>query len=151
LSERRIALIIFGVVLILVGIIIPFLYFTYSRNIFTGQVLSYDFPLLPYGVAVGLLGVIVVVIGFVIRDEPPKSVAPVPYVPPAPSLVPKKYCRFCGSENKNDAVFCEKCGRQIGDPKSSLQPTRLCANCGEELNAEDTWCRKCGTVVSSRP
>jgi ribosomal protein L40E len=23
------------------------------------------------------------------------------------------YCRYCGAENKTDAVFCEKCGRQL--------------------------------------
>lgn len=43
---------------------------------------------------------------------------------PAPALVPmppppepvattegKKFCRYCGAENKTDAVFCEKCGK----------------------------------------
>ena len=25
----------------------------------------------------------------------------------------KKYCRYCGTENKSDAVFCEKCGKAI--------------------------------------
>ena len=25
----------------------------------------------------------------------------------------RKYCLFCGAENKPQAVFCEKCGRQI--------------------------------------
>lgn len=24
-----------------------------------------------------------------------------------------KYCRYCGTENKNDAHFCEKCGKKI--------------------------------------
>jgi len=24
-----------------------------------------------------------------------------------------KYCRYCGSENKVDAIFCEKCGKNI--------------------------------------
>jgi uncharacterized membrane protein YvbJ len=23
------------------------------------------------------------------------------------------YCRYCGKENKSDAVFCEKCGKQL--------------------------------------
>jgi rRNA maturation endonuclease Nob1 len=26
---------------------------------------------------------------------------------------PKFYCRYCGAENPSDAVFCEKCGKQI--------------------------------------
>jgi len=25
----------------------------------------------------------------------------------------KKYCRYCGVENKKGTVFCEKCGKQI--------------------------------------
>jgi len=25
----------------------------------------------------------------------------------------KFYCRYCGSENKVDAIFCERCGRQL--------------------------------------
>lgn len=25
----------------------------------------------------------------------------------------KKYCRYCGAKNENDAVFCEKCGKKI--------------------------------------
>ena len=24
-----------------------------------------------------------------------------------------RYCRYCGAENKNDAVFCEKCGKRF--------------------------------------
>jgi deoxycytidylate deaminase len=26
----------------------------------------------------------------------------------------KKYCPFCGAENNNLVIFCEKCGKQIG-------------------------------------
>jgi len=28
-------------------------------------------------------------------------------------FVGKRYCRYCGTENKNDAYFCEKCGKMI--------------------------------------
>lgn len=46
---------------------------------------------------------------------PPPSTLPVPpsSVPVAPSGG-KKFCRFCGGENKTDAIFCEKCGKRIG-------------------------------------
>ena len=27
--------------------------------------------------------------------------------------VAKFYCRYCGAENESDAVFCEKCGKQL--------------------------------------
>jgi hypothetical protein len=30
-----------------------------------------------------------------------------------PSSVGAKYCRYCGAENKNDATYCEKCGKNI--------------------------------------
>lgn len=43
---------------------------------------------------------------------PPSAPAP----PPAPSVpvsVEKKYCRYCGTENSTDAIFCEKCGKKI--------------------------------------
>jgi hypothetical protein len=33
--------------------------------------------------------------------------------PSVTSLTEKKYCRYCGIENKSDAVFCEKCGKKI--------------------------------------
>jgi hypothetical protein len=28
-------------------------------------------------------------------------------------FVGKRYCRYCGTENHNDAYFCEKCGKMI--------------------------------------
>lgn len=33
--------------------------------------------------------------------------------PSASPFVGKQYCRYCGAENKNDAYFCEKCGKMI--------------------------------------
>jgi ribosomal protein L40E len=27
----------------------------------------------------------------------------------------KKFCRYCGTENNKDAVFCEKCGKKISE------------------------------------
>lgn len=110
--SRRTGLIVLGSILIVTGVIIPFLYYYTYYNFLTGQVSSYDFPLLPYGVAVAFLGVIVVIIGVAIKDEPVISSAPQGSpLPPPPTL--KRYCRFCGSENKSDAIFCEKCGKQI--------------------------------------
>ncbi|MCK4636836.1 MAG: zinc-ribbon domain-containing protein [Methanomicrobia archaeon] len=35
-----------------------------------------------------------------------------------------KYCRYCGAENKDDAVFCESCGRslerKVSEPKKGV-------------------------------
>jgi hypothetical protein len=41
-----------------------------------------------------------------------KTVSPQPSIT---TLAEKKYCRFCGTENKKDAVFCEKCGKKISE------------------------------------
>jgi len=45
----------------------------------------------------------------------PPPQMPVP--PPSPVSVAtsgeKRFCRYCGAENKQDAVFCEKCGKKI--------------------------------------
>lgn len=54
-----------------------------------------------------------------------REYVPVP-VPPPPSTLPaspplvlnakseeKKFCRYCGGQNHNDAVFCEVCGKRI--------------------------------------
>lgn len=30
------------------------------------------------------------------------------------------YCRFCGTENPNESVFCKKCGKQIKTPETQL-------------------------------
>lgn len=32
-----------------------------------------------------------------------------------PVSTEKKFCRYCGTENKVDAVFCEKCGKRIAE------------------------------------
>ena len=33
--------------------------------------------------------------------------------PPPPASMEKKYCRYCGTANSKDAVYCEKCGKNI--------------------------------------
>ncbi|MGD8506413.1 MAG: DUF973 family protein [Candidatus Bathyarchaeota archaeon] len=48
----------------------------------------------------------------------PPSPPPPPSPPSAPTVVvtvEKKYCRYCGTENQSDAVFCAKCGKKIAE------------------------------------
>lgn len=40
------------------------------------------------------------------------AAAPTP-APPAPVSVEKKFCQYCGTENKVDANFCKKCGKKL--------------------------------------
>jgi hypothetical protein len=35
-------------------------------------------------------------------------------IPPPPSSR-ITFCRYCGTQSKNDAVFCSKCGKRIAD------------------------------------
>jgi len=55
------------------------------------------------GLASGLLGV------FAVNN----SVKMATGKPTASPFVGKQYCRYCGAENRNDAYFCEKCGKMI--------------------------------------
>ncbi|MGD8506336.1 MAG: DUF996 domain-containing protein [Candidatus Bathyarchaeota archaeon] len=39
---------------------------------------------------------------------------------PTPTVsVEKKFCRYCGAKNETDAIFCEKCGREISEKANS--------------------------------
>ena len=62
----------FGVFLIIAGIIIPFLHDTYTHNLLSGGLFP-DFPVLAFGVAVAILGAVVIVIGLVIKNEPERT------------------------------------------------------------------------------
>jgi hypothetical protein len=67
----------------------------------------------------------VVVVGYLTRPNvkqylkqiTPTSLPHISVPPPLPSIVTpeeKKFCRYCGAEQKSDAVFCEACGKKIG-------------------------------------
>jgi len=49
--------------------------------------------------------------------SPPELISPTrPPVPPPEVQIAKeekRFCRYCGTENKTDADFCEKCGKRI--------------------------------------
>jgi ribosomal protein L40E len=58
---------------------------------------------------VGLIPCIVgiYVVNHSLKTDTVKPIADKPIVPG------KKFCRYCGTENNKDAVFCEKCGKNI--------------------------------------
>jgi hypothetical protein len=83
-------------------------HYEYTASYYTGQYLVF-FGILLAGM--GLIGAIAVWIGQYLNNRKKAS-----YLPPPPPLISapvQKYCRYCGTENKNDAFYCEKCGRQI--------------------------------------
>jgi ribosomal protein L40E len=141
-------------VFLLIGALITYFFPQYYN------ILGYSFAVYPYrdySLVLFVAGLVFAVVGGgalwradIEKQENWRAAKPaIPHLPQSAQSVPSKFCRFCGTGNKGDAVFCERCGRQIGEPKSSPQPIRRCANCGAELNQGDSWCRKCGTVVSS--
>ena len=48
-------------------------------------------------------------------------------------------CPKCKHENRDGAVFCEKCGTKL---------QLICPNCGNELRPEAIFCDKCGTKIT---
>lgn len=47
-------------------------------------------------------------------------------------------CRNCGSEIKQDDLFCAKCGESL---------KLVCKKCGNPCNAEDKFCERCGNQL----
>jgi|GEM_PF-7058887 len=62
-----------------------------------------DYPYLKYVIPSSIIAIVLFISGtilFLARVETGEATQ-------------KKYCQYCGSENKSDAVFCGKCGKQI--------------------------------------
>jgi len=66
---------------------------------------------------------LVIVWGYLTRPHVKQYLKQIPSPPPVPVPPPlvavatseeKKFCRYCGAENKTDADFCEKCGKKTG-------------------------------------
>lgn len=49
-------------------------------------------------------------------------------------------CKFCNTENPEQAVFCRKCGKR-------LDGTALCPSCGGQISADDAFCIFCGADI----
>ncbi len=47
------------------------------------------------------------------------------------------YCKFCGYENEEDAVFCIHCGKK-------LNGKLICPSCGIENEEDARFCKECG-------
>ena len=56
-------------------------------------------------------------------------------------LVPEKpVCKRCGAELKPDLIFCTKCGMKI----EAAPKKAVCKECGAELTQDEVFCGKCG-------
>ncbi len=63
------------------------------------------------------------------------------------------YCRYCGSENEGDAVFCQNCGRNMMDKltETDLQPEIFCNYCGARNKKGAVYCKRCGKKIAQGP
>lgn len=109
------------------------------------------FPFSPIGWIGGILPLVAWILAavgfFSIKTPTPQLPSATPTV-----SVEKKFCRYCGAENKGDAVFCGRCGKKIGmpaqpppAPSSQLIPKgRFCTQCGKLISVEAKFCPYCG-------
>ncbi len=64
------------------------------------------------------------------------------------------FCKNCGQELAEDAVFCLKCGTKININQSVVQEkpiskqTKYCSNCASVIDEKAEICPKCGVRVS---
>ncbi len=55
-------------------------------------------------------------------------------------------CKYCGSKNDADAIFCESCGMKIRE--ETINPAELtCHSCGTKNRLQASFCKKCGTPM----
>ncbi len=54
------------------------------------------------------------------------------------------FCRNCGKEISDDAVFCSGCGQKVID-----NSTPTCPSCGTPVNQGATFCSKCGKKIGN--
>ena len=54
------------------------------------------------------------------------------------------YCRCCGAQMDDDAIFCSKCGTN----KDSNENFAYCEKCGTKISDGDVFCTGCGNFVS---
>ena len=58
-----------------------------------------------------------------------------------------KFCPECGFKNKEDSLFCEKCGAALGPVEKVEAKKRFCPKCGGELREGENFCTSCGTRI----
>jgi len=115
------------------------------------------FPFSPVSLIGGILPLVAWILAavgfFAIKTPTTQSPSAAPTV-----SVEKKFCRYCGAENKSDAVFCEKCGKKIDmsaqpppAPSSQLIPKgRFCTQCGKLISVEAKYCPYCGKSLQRK-
>lgn len=103
--------IIIGTLLVLLAILILFTNFKINRTFdIWGNVtgVSFEFPNVQYSIGLAIVGIIFGVFGSASRIKAKPQIPQ--HIPPPPS---HEFCRYCGTQNTSDAVFCSKCGKKL--------------------------------------
>ena len=56
------------------------------------------------------------------------------------------YCKNCGSELEEGALFCTKCGTH----KDSTDKYLYCEKCGAQISEDAAFCTECGTAIPDK-
>ncbi len=61
-----------------------------------------------------------------------------------------RYCRYCSFENEADAVYCERCGKNMAAKNRDFALTRLlyCRACGARNKVSAVYCKNCGRLLT---
>jgi len=54
------------------------------------------------------------------------------------------YCKNCGAQMDDTAVFCQKCGASQQQATGGGKATKYCFNCGNLIDERAELCPKCG-------
>ena len=65
-----------------------------------------------------------------------------------------KKCPKCGTANREDSRFCERCGTDLAEapkpePAKSDSPL-ICPNCNTPNRSDDAYCKRCGSALPKR-
>jgi ribosomal protein L40E len=59
------------------------------------------------------------------------------------------FCKSCGASNDTDAVYCQSCGKKLGEETVNAPSSELtCSRCGTKNKAQASFCKQCGTPTS---
>jgi hypothetical protein len=100
-----------GAALVLLAILILFTNMRINRSIdIWGNVtgVSFEFPNFPYSIGLAVVGIVFGAVGSAYRIKSNPQIQPPQSFSNAPS-----FCRYCGTQNTPNAIFCSKCGKQL--------------------------------------